>query len=395
MEKKYKHSMPEVWGGMECTINRVGNKYRDQLTELGYYSRAGDLADIASLKIHKLRYPVLWEKHQPSSETIIDWTHTAAELDYLRSVEIEPIAGLLHHGSGPVFTDLKDPLFPEKFAAYAKLVATRFPWIQYYTPINEPLTTARFSGLYGHWYPHCTDERSFLSILLNQLKGIVLAMIEIRKITPSATLVLTEDLCKVHSTGTLKYQADFENERRWLGYDLLAGMVNRDHYFYFFLIDHGISEQTLQFFTDHSCKPFVLGFNYYVTSERYLDDRIENYPGSIPGSNGLQRYLDKEAVRFGKADGLKELLRQAWSRYHEPLTITECHINCSREQQLYWLQQTWETACTLNQEGIPIHAVTAWALIGALDWNSLLTIHGNSYETGAFDCTGEKLPQQH
>ena len=25
----------------------------------------------------------------------------------------------------------------------------RYPWIDAYTPVNEPLTTARFSGLYG------------------------------------------------------------------------------------------------------------------------------------------------------------------------------------------------------------------------------------------------------
>ena len=24
--------------------------------------------------------------------------------------------------------------------------------------MNEPLTTARFSGLYGHWYPHLNDD---------------------------------------------------------------------------------------------------------------------------------------------------------------------------------------------------------------------------------------------
>ena len=61
----------------------------------------------------------------------------------------------MHHGSGPAYTDLKDPDFPNKLAKYAKAVAKKFPWLEYYTPVNEPLTTARFSGLYGLWYPHC------------------------------------------------------------------------------------------------------------------------------------------------------------------------------------------------------------------------------------------------
>jgi dTDP-4-dehydrorhamnose reductase len=42
---------------------------------------------------------------------------------------MEPIAGLIHHGSGPVFTSLEDPFFPEKFATYALQVAKQFPWI--------------------------------------------------------------------------------------------------------------------------------------------------------------------------------------------------------------------------------------------------------------------------
>ena len=63
-----------------------------------------------------------------------------------------------------------------KFAAYAKQVAKKFPWLVYYTPVNEPLTTARFCGLYGLWYPHQKNELSFFKMLLNQLKGTVLAM---------------------------------------------------------------------------------------------------------------------------------------------------------------------------------------------------------------------------
>ena len=33
------------------------------------------------------------------------------------------------------------------------------PHITNYTPVNEPLTTARFSGLYGAWYPHSPGPR--------------------------------------------------------------------------------------------------------------------------------------------------------------------------------------------------------------------------------------------
>src|SRR3546814_3613078 len=78
------------------------------------------------------------------------------------------IGGLLHHGSGPGDTSLIDPDFPAKFAAFAARAAERYPWIESWTPINEPLTAARFSALYGHWYPHRKDPISFSRALMNQ-----------------------------------------------------------------------------------------------------------------------------------------------------------------------------------------------------------------------------------
>src|SRR5690606_14223970 len=137
------------------------------------------------------------------------------KLDFLNNKGIDVIAGLVHHGSGPSYVNLLDDSLVSGLEKYAKNVATQFPWINYYTPINEPLTTARFCGLYGFWAPHKNDDKSFLTILLNECKAIVLAMSAIRSVNPSAQLAITEDLGKVHSSSLLKYQADFENKRRW------------------------------------------------------------------------------------------------------------------------------------------------------------------------------------
>ena len=160
MDKQYCN--PEIWGGIECTINRVRNEYFDQLDYSGHYNRPGDIEKIAELGITKLRYPLLWEKHQPSLDTDIDWTWSENQLSKIREANVDVIAGLVHHGSGPSFTRLDDPEFPNLLANYARLVAEKFPWINYYTPVNEPLTTARFSGLYGIWFPHNNNARSFL-----------------------------------------------------------------------------------------------------------------------------------------------------------------------------------------------------------------------------------------
>ena len=385
------YSKPELWGGIECTINRVGNVFRDQLLYANHYTRLEDIRRIAELGIRKLRYPVLWEYHQPDPEKKINWSWTEKQLQAIRDHGIEPIAGLLHHGSGPVFTNLLDDRFPQRFAAYARKVAQQFPWLTHYTPVNEPLTTARFSGLYGLWYPHRQDELSFIKMLLNEIRATVEGMKMIRQVNPDAVLIQTEDLSKTHSTPPLKYQADFENLRRWLTYDLLCGKLNNHHFFWDYLLRLGIPEAELQYFLENPCPPSVMGFNYYVTSERFLDHDVDKYPPALHGGNGRHRYVDTEAVRRTELDGLGKLIREAWNRYALPLAVTECHLHCTREEQLRWFSETWDTCCMLKRDGVDVRAVTAWSLLGAFDWNSLLTEENFHYEPGSFDISNQNF----
>jgi len=387
MDKATAYCNPEIWGGIECTINRVNDIYIDQLQLAGHYDRDEDLDAIADLGFRKMRYPVLWERHEVNEGQIIDWSWTAARLAKLEQHGIEPIAGLVHHGSGPAFTDLMDPRFAEKLASYAGQVARRFPQIRYYTPVNEPLTTARFSGLYGLWYPHKKNDRSFLRMLLNELKATVMAMREIRKWNPAAQFIQTEDLGKTYSTPLLAYQARFENERRWLTFDLLCGLVNSRHPLWNYLLKNGVSESELAYFVENRCAPDLFGFNHYLTSERYLDEDLSLYPDHTHGGNGKHRYADVEAVRveIGTGTGLKVLLSEAWQRYRRPMAITEVHLHCHREEQLRWFRQVWSTANDLKKEGVDLRAVTSWALLGSYGWNRLLTERGGEYEPGAFD----------
>lgn len=393
METELKNRLikPELWGGIECTINRIENKYRDQLEYAGHYTRGGDINKIAALGITALRYPVLWEQHYSAGAAREKWNWITSQLETIRQHNITPIAGLLHHGSGPRFTSLHDIKFAEHLAGYASAVASQFPWIEYYTPVNEPLTTARFSGLYGFWYPHHTDAASFANMLLNQLKGVVLSMKAIRKINPAAKLVQTEDLAKTHSTPLLKYQADFENKRHWLTFDILCGRLNPAHYFWKYFISLGIKKEALYFFLDNPCPPGVMGFNYYVTSERYLDENIHSYPGCSHGGNGKHSYADLAAVRFTQTAGLKNLLTEAWERYRLPVAVTEVHLNCTREEQLRWFKEAWDVCCNLKTNGMDVKAVTAWSLLGAFDWNSLLTKEEKKYEPGVFDVRNNTL----
>lgn len=385
----------EVWAGIECTVNRVGEEYFDQLERNGHATRLDDLDLFAQLGIHAIRYPVLWERIAPNGLENADWSWADERLGRLRELGICPIVGLVHHGSGPRNTSLVDPEFPEKLAVFAGAVAKRYPWVTHYTPINEPLTTARFSGMYGHWYPHGKDDLTFARALLGECKAIALSMQAIREVNPNAQLVQTEDLGKTHSTSRLVYQAELENERRWLSFDLLCGRINPNHAMWGYLRYCGISKTELEESLQYTCPPDIIGINHYLTSERFLDENLENYPACTHGGNGRDKYADVEAVRVC-AEGLegpRTLLNEAWERYKLPIAVTEVHLNCTREEQLRWLQEVWNAAQELRNQGADVRAVTAWALLGSYDWNSLVTRSVGYYEPGVFDLRSSR-PRQ-
>lgn len=376
---------PELWGGIECTVNRLDDKYLDQVRLSGHSQRIKDLELFAQLGLKTLRYPVIWERTWKNNNP--DWRWLDGRLLRLKELGISPIAGLVHHGSGVSDTNLIDINFPSKLSSYAAAVAQRYPWIEYYTPVNEPLTTARFSCLYGHWYPHYKDSFAFARAVLVQCKAVVESMKTIQLINPGAKLVQTEDLGKTYSTRGLKYQADFENSRRWLTYDLLCGYVNKYHPMWDYFLYLGISRDELEYFLDNPYPPDILGVNYYVTSQRYLDKNISRYPECTHGGNGRDTYADVEAVR-AEGSGFEDmtvLLKEAWDRYKLPIAVTEVHLHCTREEQLRWFKEKWEGAVELNRQGVPVIAVTAWAMLGSYDWCSLLTKHEGVYEPGVFD----------
>lgn len=380
----------ELWGGVECTVNRVRDFYLDQLKFSDHENRAEDLELFAELGIKKIRYPVLWERIAPRKGEY-RWAWADERLERLRELGVEPILGLVHHGSGPSYTDLLDPSFAEGLAEFAARVAARYPWARLFTPVNEPLTTARFSALYGLWYPHASDSRSFARALLNQCRAISLSMRAIREVTPGAVLVQTEDVGKTYGTRLLQYQVDFENERRWLSYDLLTGMLDWNSPAVRYLLeDCGVAAAELAWFEENPCPPGILGVNYYVTSERFLDERLDRYPACTHGGNGRHLYADVEAVRVLEEPigGHLMVLREAWQRYGLPMAITEAHIGCTREEQMRWLTEAWTAARQVSREGGDVRAVTAWSLLGAHDWNSLLTRADGFYEPGVFDIRG-------
>ena len=99
-------SVMEIWGGIECTVNRVRDRYFDQVIRTGHDARPDDLARFADLGIRAIRYPILWERIAAARPLDAGLRGPTSDWRQLDALGVRPIAGLLHHGSGPRHTDL-------------------------------------------------------------------------------------------------------------------------------------------------------------------------------------------------------------------------------------------------------------------------------------------------
>jgi len=62
-----------LWGGLECTVNRVRDNYFSQMERNGHAERVDDIERFASLGIKAIRYPVLCERTAPNGIEHADW----------------------------------------------------------------------------------------------------------------------------------------------------------------------------------------------------------------------------------------------------------------------------------------------------------------------------------
>ena len=323
--------------------------------------------------------PVLWERVAPADPHECDFREPARRLDALRAAGIEPIVTLLHHGSGPQYTDLLDPAFPLWFAEYAEAAARQFPWVRRWTPINEPLTTARFATLYGVWYPKMRDDRAFGRAMVNQTLAQQAAMRRIRRVVPAAEFVLTEDLQRhaAGDAGVAEYAA-FLRERMYLSVDLVAGRVGDDHPLATFLTERcGVDALELAMMQRDAAVPDLVAFNHYPHSERYLFSRGED-AADVPAA-----YVAGELPPAAGA-----LLRAAAERLRLPLALGEVHVNAPAPERVRWLASHATDVVQLRAEGVDVRALGAWAAFGMVDWHSLLRERAHVVEDGIYTCGG-------
>jgi beta-glucosidase/6-phospho-beta-glucosidase/beta-galactosidase len=342
--------------GIECSYPTIetpnGRLRRDQMAECRHYERwRDDLQLVREMEIRYLRYgPPYYRMHLGPDH--YDWAWTDAVLPEMRRLGIVPLLDLCHFGVPDWAGNFQNEDWPALFAAYAGAFARRYPWVRFYTPVNEMYITAEFSGYYGWWNERLQSHHGFVTALKNVARANVLAMRAIREVRPDALFILCESSEHTHpSHPDLVDEAELFNERRFLTLDLTCGRhVNAGMYAY--LRDNGMTESEYLFFFTHNLREHcIVGHDYYVTNEYLLvDEERREFAGDILGYYAV-----------------------AWS-YHDRYRLPVMHTETNRNEPdaLAWLWKTWANIRQLRHDGVPLIGMTWYSLTDQVDWDTAL-----------------------
>jgi beta-glucosidase/6-phospho-beta-glucosidase/beta-galactosidase len=296
-----------------------------------------------------------------------DWDFADETLLTLRAMGITPIVDLCHFGVPDWIGSFQNTEWPGLFAEYAAAFATRYPWIQFFTPINEIYVTATFSAQLGWWNERLRSDRAFVRALTNLCRANVLAMQSILNVRPRALFIQSESSEYFHpDKPCCSVPAHIYNERRFLSLDLTYGHpVTFEMYEY--LLDNGMSRDQYHWFCNNHRKPHcVMGTDYYITNEHLV-----NLDGSVTPS--------------GEIFGYHVITHEYFDRYRLPVMHTETNLP-DAERAPAWLKKEWANVHRLREDGVPMIGFTYYSLTDQMDWDTALREdNGHVDPLGLFD----------
>ena len=171
------------------------------MEKCGHYRRwREDFQIVRDLGIEYLRFgPAYYATHAAPGR--YDWEFSDQAFAELRRLAITPIVDMCHFGVPDWIGDFQNPDLPALFAEYARAFAARFPWLRYYTPINEIFIAALFSAGYGWWNERLSSDRAFVTALKHLCMANVLAMRAILEVQPKAIFIQSESSEYFHAEG--------------------------------------------------------------------------------------------------------------------------------------------------------------------------------------------------
>ena len=341
--------------GIECSNPVVEGGVRvDQLEATGHYQYwKKDLHLVRDLGLRFLRYgPPIHRLFTGRGQ--YHWDLLDPVMEEMQRLKIKPIIDLVHFGLPDWLVNFQNPEWPKYVADYAAAFCVRYPWVRFFTPVNEIFVTAPFSGAFGWWNERLMSDHAFVTNLKHCVTASMLTMRGILRQRADAIFIFSESTEYVHPGSPMMVaKAAFLNERRFLSLDLLFGHdVSATMYQY--LLHSGMTPQEYQWFREQSDlrSHCIMGTDYYMTNEHVIRD-------------------DGTTIAAGDVYGYYVITRQYFERYRLPVMHTE--TNRVSHFAVGWLWKEWMNLLRLREDGVPIVGFTWFGLVDMKDWDSALT----------------------
>lgn len=356
--------------GIECSNPTIhGGKWRrDELNSTGHYRRWQEDFELArEVGVTHLRYGPPLHLVFPGPGRF-DWGWIDEAMAELEARGPEPIVDLCHFGLPSWLGTFQNPEIGAALANYAGAFAARYPWVRFYTPVNEMYVCARLSALEGKWNEQRRDEAGFVAACFNLAEASARMTDAILAARPDAVFVNSESsefnqaCCPDEH---IQRAAEFENARRFLPLDLIYGHeVGAPMLAY--LREHGREADYRRFLAREVPGRSIIGLDYYEWNERLID------------RNG-------EARALGELFGWYVIADQYWQRYQRPMMHTETNrLDASDASR--WLWRQWHNVQLLSHANVPIVGFTWYSLTDQIDWDiGLAEPIGTVDPVGLFD----------
>jgi beta-glucosidase/6-phospho-beta-glucosidase/beta-galactosidase len=364
--------------GIECSYPTIehGRWRRDQMDATGHYRHwRTDFERAREIGVSHLRYgPPLHLIFEGPDR--YDWSFTDMVMPAIRDIGLEPIVDLCHFGVPNWLGDFQNPDLPQALRAYADAFAERYPWVRFYTPVNEMFVCAKLSALDGVWNEQRRDERSFVTAVAHMAKANILMRQAILARRPDAVFVDSESgefyqpCCPDPAIMRI---ADFENERRFLALDLLyahpVSDIMRAH-----LHENGMTREDYSWFMKQSVpRRTIVGIDYYEWNEKLVDN-------------------EGKSQSLGELFGWYVIASRYFERYRRPMMHTETNRQDARDAPR-WLWRQWHNVQLLGKAGVPLIGFTWYSLVDQTDWDRALgRALGNVNPVGLFDLNRDVRP---
>ncbi len=362
--------------GIECSYPTINNGKirRDLLEECGHYERfEEDLHLIKDLGLKVVRYGLPYYK-MSRTEGRYDWEFADKAMKLIQKLELTPILDLMHFGVPDWIGDFQNPELPVHFANYCAAVARRYPWVRYYTPVNEIYVTAKLSAKDGIWNEQLKSDKAFVTAMKHCVAASILGTHEIVKHRNDAIIVQSESAEYIHETcAAVSKETKLANKQRLISFDLLYAYppdADIAHY----LMDNGLTREEYDWFMVGEPPGYqVMGNDYYGQNEKILKP-----DGSICTAEDVF--------------GWYQITKEYYLRYKKPVMHTETNI-MDAEKAPTWLWKQWINILRMRSDGVPVLGFTWYSLIDQIDWDiALAEKKGKVNECGLYDLNRKPRP---